>query len=84
MPLRSAASGGLASAQQGFQHAAAVGSSRGRITGPLGVGHQAQNAAAGIGDACDVGHRPVGVVAVAQGDGVVVLQLFERVIAALV
>ena len=45
--------------------------------------HQSQNRTRDIGDACDVGHGPIGVGAVAQGDGVVVLKLLQRVVTAL-
>src|SRR5215213_4122826 len=40
------------------------------VDGVLGVGHEADDVAGGVGDAGDVGHRTVGVVAggVAQDD----------------
>ena len=71
-------------AEQGLQHGPPINPPSGCIAGSFWMGHQTQDIALGIGDAGDVIHRSVGVMAVPQGDGIVVLELFECVVAALI
>ena len=64
--------------EQGAEQRQAVAAAEQRVDRALGMGHQAQHVALGPEHAGDVGGRAVGVVAVAEGDAVLVLEPLQR------
>ena len=74
----------IGSGHQCLQHGATVNASGRRVAGPFRVRHQSENIASRVGDAGDVTNRAVRILPVAQGNGIVVLQLSEGLLAALI